>query len=578
MQKKILSFLCGIATGIFVLVALRGFWLSETVSVSFHHANSTRFTMILSPLDSKGYKLLNGSVTAEIPETANGNYNEYSILIPVEKLEHLQLQIVDCAGQFALRDVVVSGNSRQIDNGYILTCGSTIDMVQTESTWKFNVSGAEDSVLSVTLPHKVKGSASINWFTFLNIAISAAAAGYLATCRFAVKNNDPVTGRNAVNMLFLAACFVFLALPPTGIDTDTVSKGENRKLAAPPELLKNRTLNKNFFHEFDLWYCDRFMGRSGGIELYQRLFRPAGKAFPGSNGWYFSNIYGANEAACNKDLYTDAELTEISARLETLDKYLASRNCRFYLVLVPSKGRVYREYYPQSYPLLNRLSKYEQLTAYLAEKTEIAFIDPLPELLRRKETAGCGDLYHRYGTHWTPEGAYVAYRLLRQAVTGDFPESGNALLPEELNKDRVFPAETELLMQLDIAPGEICSPEDLFYPAWKPHDELISQQVTSELRMHNFTSRSARAYEPANAAGIQKPRIYFYGDSFLDVLLLCESAHFSEAVFATIAHAGDYHLRLGAREFDRLQPQIYVLLTNELGLDRLLRLDLPEGN
>ena len=72
------------------------------------------------------------------------------------------------------------------------------------------------------------------------------------------------------------------------------------------------------------------------------------------------------------------------------------------------------------------------------------------------------------------------------------------------------------------------------------------------------------------------PRGFFYGDSFLDALLTCESQHYSEAVFSTIAHAGDYRLRLAGDEFARLKPQVFVLLTNELGLDRLLKLDLPE--
>ena len=37
-----------------------------------------------------------------------------------------------------------------------------------------------------------------------------------------------------------------------------------------------------------------------------------------------------------------------------------------------------------------------------------------------------------------------------------------------------------------------------------------------------------------------------------------------------------FRLSLGAPEFEALKPQVYILLTNELAIDRLLRIDLPE--
>ncbi|MBE6388530.1 MAG: hypothetical protein E7045_10845 [Lentisphaerae bacterium] len=568
------ALLCGVIAAVITLAALRNFWLEKQITVSFSHTNSNRFQLKFTPLDKRGYKLLNGGVEFELPET-QGKALKKTVTIPSDDLHAIHVDFKGSSGTLDIDNFSVSSGKKTISSGVVIFGENGVKTKINSADWNLKISDPAKAELSLKIPGKAKPRTVICWFALANILLLSAAAGYLAAKQFSRKVSDKFTIVFAAEAVFIVFCLVLLILPVTGIDSDTVTRGENRKLNTAPELFRNRRLNPDFFKEFDRWYCDRFMGRSNGIDLYQKLFRPTGKAFAGKNGWYFSNIYGAADAACNKTLYSEQELSDIKSNLENLQNFLSEKNCKLYLVLVPSKARVYREFFPDKYPLLNKRSKYEQLSEFLSKHTDIKTVDPLQEMLSKKSSSA--DLYHKFGTHWTPYGAYITYCKLRETIQKDFPAGGNALAEKELVMTPGFPAETELLMQLDIDPAKHCAPSELNYPAWKPRELNLSARPHTFLHLYNYFSRRT---VPANSAAAKRiaamPRGFFYGDSFLDALLTCESQHYSEAVFSTIAHAGDYRLRLAGDEFARLKPQVFVLLTNELGLDRLLKLDLPE--
>ena len=573
--KNILpALLCGTAVGIFTLAALRNCWLEKQLDISFSHINKNRLQAVFTPLDKKGYKLLNGGVKVNIPESP-GRRSALKFTLPVDTMHALHVDLNGCSGTAVIDGFTVAGSKKSISDGIEFVNSNGINNSIRNNAWHLEITDPAKAEFSLRLTKKIRPRTAVCYFAAINIFLLSAAAGYLAGRRFFEKVKTAPDAMLAAEGIFIAASLVIMILPVTGIDSDTVTRGENRKLNPAPQLFRDRRLNPVFFREFDLWYCDRFMGRSNGIDLYQQLFRPTGKAFAGKNGWYFSNIYGAVDAACNKTLYSQSELQDIKANLENLNSFLARRNCKLYLVLVPSKARVYREFFPDKYPLLHSKSKYEQLSEFLKNNCNVSVTDPLPEMLEAKNDGE--DLYHRYGTHWTPKGAYLTYQKLRTQILRDFPASGNAAAAETLDLRKTFPAETELLMQLDIDPAKHCKSEELSYSAWKPAEQNLDAKPAVSLHIYNYYSRLAVPKDGAAKKRVEKmPVGVFYGDSFLDALLTCEAQHYREALFSTVAHAGDYRLQLAGSDVERLKPQVFVLLTNELGLDRLLRLDLPE--
>ncbi len=574
---KYISWLCGTALGVFILIGLRGFWYTRTVTVAFEHSNTTRFNLKVVPLDNKGYDLLRGGVGLTVPETDADAWESCEVSVPIGKLPFFRIDFSECSGKFRIREFRAVGKGCVMGDRMKLSPIGGLELTDENGVWTCRCPDAGAGGIIIMLPKKLKGARGVIWFAFGNVLLLSILAGVLAGRRMLPLVPEKPGMLFFVELLFIGGIFAAIALPPTGMDSDTVSKGENRKLAPPPELFRNRRTNLAFFREFDQWYNDRFMGRSQGIDLYQTLFRPTGYAFQGRNGWFFSNVYGAVEAACNQKQYSDAELGEMAARLENLRDYLAGRGCRFYLVLVPSKGRVYFDNFPTSYPRLHPVSRYEQVVSYLREHTDLTVIDPLPEMMRLRADGECGDLYYRYGTHWTPEGAYTAYRLLRREIVKDFPAGGEAVPEDQLVNTPPVPAETELLMQLNIDADQFCAPEELSVPAWRPPVDHLKLVRNREILIYNFTTTG---YEPASPEAAEAvaamPRGYFYGDSFMGGLSVCELNHYSRVELATIGHANSFRLSLGAPEFEALKPQIYILLTNELALDRLLRIDLPE--
>ena len=98
-------------------------------------------------------------------------------------------------------------------------------------------------------------------------------------------------------------------------------------------------------------------------------------------------------------------LAAAAASLQRLSDALAANGCTLVLDIAPAKERLYREYMPAGYPIVDETNRADRLAAYLAANTAVP-VNWSYAGLRQAVLAGGGpDLYYRTDTHWTCAGA-----------------------------------------------------------------------------------------------------------------------------------------------------------------------------
>lgn len=98
-------------------------------------------------------------------------------------------------------------------------------------------------------------------------------------------------------------------------------------------------------------------------------------------------------------------LAQASAKLQILNDRLAENGCTLVLDLTPSKDRIYREYMPDGYPIVNEENRTDLLVDYLQSHTTVPVNWPYQELRRQARLNPDRLLYYKTDTHWNSIGA-----------------------------------------------------------------------------------------------------------------------------------------------------------------------------
>lgn len=140
------------------------------------------------------------------------------------------------------------------------------------------------------------------------------------------------------------------------------------------------------------------------------------QVLPGKDGWLFYKDGPdaahpvANYQGLPETFDSEETLAAAAASLQNLSDTLARSGCTLVLDLAPSKDRVYREFMPDAYPVVNEENRTDRFAAYMTEHTTVAVSWPYAELraevLRRME-AGESNLYFKTDTHWNHAGALI---------------------------------------------------------------------------------------------------------------------------------------------------------------------------
>ena len=120
-------------------------------------------------------------------------------------------------------------------------------------------------------------------------------------------------------------------------------------------------------------------------------------------------------------------LAQASAKLQILNDRLAENGCTLVLDLTPSKDRIYREYMPDGYPIVNEENRTDLLAGYLQSHTTVPVNWPYQELRRQARLNPDRLLYYKTDTHWNSIGALYGLDGIFDALglpilqPGDYP-------------------------------------------------------------------------------------------------------------------------------------------------------------
>lgn len=219
-----------------------------------------------------------------------------------------------------------------------------------------------------------------------------------------------------VNAIFLLLFFVALFIPMTEINSANISPVENRVLAKFPPLFKNNSLNNTFGVEFDKWFSDRFRFRDELITGYAKL-QFINKIISAHN----TILNRQTQWVFNKNLLKYVTVSpekeeQILFALNTLAKFSERHGIKTYVMIVPSKIDLYRQY---ARPYAVRDALYSGDLIYrLQAKSPLPLLFPYKEL---KAASAQNITFYKTEHHWTDCGAYTGYKALLTRIKQDFP-------------------------------------------------------------------------------------------------------------------------------------------------------------
>lgn len=390
---------------------------------------------------------------------------------------------------------------------------------------------------------------------------------YLA--RFKIVENN-----SRIDIVFVVCVVAFMFVPIMHINRDEISVQENRSLAKYVPLIDDETglVNYNFGKDFENWFNDRFFGRRQFIKnskVIDMLINNEMKNFDamaGKENWLFTKRWNSEDMFRNKYLFDDEELSKIKHRLESLQIWLAKRNIKLYLMLVPDKERVYGEFYPDGYVKVNKQAKIEQAYEFLKENTHIPVVYPIEALEKAKKAHL---VFYKTGTHWNHRGAYVAYLEMMKMLKKDFP-SLKILKEADFNIEPQFSADEDIANALGIDAKSTFPKEDMTYDVFKLKKETTSVKhefVNKELRIETFDFVSNN---PAN-----KLKAIFYADSQFLRMNWYVAESFKEMQHIYVGYGRDFDIPYMAEDIENFAPNMLVIATGERFLNRLMKIETP---
>lgn len=210
---------------------------------------------------------------------------------------------------------------------------------------------------------------------------------------------------------FLLICAAPLACMPFFKSDENA---ENRKLSEMPSLVSDGSINTSWGTEFETYFSEHFAFRSSLVTLdsliKSKVFKTSSsdKVIVGSDGWLYyaetlPDYTGAN-AMSERKLYRTAKT------LALMQEHFEADGRSFLFFCAPNKNSVYPEQMPARYVKSSAPSNLERLPRWLDE-CGVNHLELLP-LFRESDKR----LYLTRDSHWTNEGALIAYNAAADAL------------------------------------------------------------------------------------------------------------------------------------------------------------------
>ena len=222
----------------------------------------------------------------------------------------------------------------------------------------------------------------------------------------------------------LTIFFSMLFIPMIGTSNALKSVRENRVLAGKPELKDLFKEKSDYGRRYENYFNDHFGGRVSLLKLHDDLrnklsciIRANGAIYFKENGWEFLTPLVPNME------YNPTTIQSIVSNLSQLNQFCRQNGIRLYVLEVPRKENVYKEFLINKYgfdekALTNVLQAQETIRNEV-RKHHIPYV----YLYKALHDAAKRDfVFFKCSQHWTDWGAFVGYRVLMKEVHRDFPD------------------------------------------------------------------------------------------------------------------------------------------------------------
>ena len=239
----------------------------------------------------------------------------------------------------------------------------------------------------------------------------------------------PLYGIQSVSNILLITIFLLsIYAPPlkTLLTSNTeISKNEKRKLASMPDLEMTKEFIEEFPSKFDAYYNDHFGFRNYLIYGHNYLkakwlqTTPVDIVMLGKDNWLYYTPDTVLDDLQGKMPLTPQGLDQWKKYFENKRDWLAERGIIYLLVIVPNKHSIYPEYIKDKYVSKKGRTRTDQLVKYLADHSELEFIDLRESLLKEKFKHR---VYFPTDLHLNDKGAFIAYQEIIRKISKWFPQ------------------------------------------------------------------------------------------------------------------------------------------------------------
>ncbi len=276
-------------------------------------------------------------------------------------------------------------------------------------------------------------------------AFGIAAAAALGAC-FALRNYL----RNfSFSTVLLVSVFVFIIIIPLAGKKEDESL-EKRTLAKFPEFNLHNVWE--FFFGFRDYFSDHFAYRNLAVGTVNKIGFIVFNISPmpdhvviGKDQWLFTSNKGFLQLTSVP--FTQAQLDTVHTNIRIITKWFNEKNIKYYLMLVPSKARVYPEMMPPLLIKQGSFARMNQLNDMFRADTAVRLIECTQTLIDGKKVR---PTFLRTDTHWNQYGAFLAYLKVMERMKKDFPQI-RAMQMEEftLDSDIIDGGDLQQLMGFD---------------------------------------------------------------------------------------------------------------------------------
>lgn len=219
---------------------------------------------------------------------------------------------------------------------------------------------------------------------------------------------------------------------------EQVSESENREFASAPKLPAGKLRWKNLITlppQFEAFYSDRMVNRTHMVKSWNWMqyawlgVSPSKTVAIGKNGYLFFLGDNSEPIIRREKPFSAVELSEWNKVLTYRTKVLKEHGIKYFFVAPPIKSSIYPEYLPKEWKPVHEESRLQQLSAYMKQNKEVAYLSLEPTLLANKNGP---DLYYKTDTHWNAYGGFIGYHEMMLGLKKLFPQL------EPISRDQLY--------------------------------------------------------------------------------------------------------------------------------------------